>query len=101
MKKRVLQLIVCACFCLVAKSGNCETVHQAETKWVRVYYVNGHSEWITRVEVKDGHVKQLIMNHGGSRPFPVSEIDEDGVGKGTDFRGSRWEFLGYTNAPSK
>jgi hypothetical protein len=61
---------------------------------IRVYYVNGHSEWKAKALVINGQVKTILLR-GSQRPFTRSEIDCSGFGSGIDFRGMPWEFHGW------
>lgn len=61
---------------------------------IRIYYVNGHSEWEAKVLVVNNQVKAIILR-GCQRPITRSKIDSLGFGSGIDFRGMPWEFHGF------
>lgn len=67
---------------------------QAAIRRIRVYYVNGHSEWEAKALVINNQVKTIILR-GCQRPITKSKIDSSGFGSGIDFRGMPWEFHGW------
>ena len=68
---------------------------QATIRRIRVYYVNGHSEWEAKALVTNDQVKAIIFRGTQNRPFAKSKIDSSGFGSGVDFRGMPWEFHGW------
>jgi hypothetical protein len=68
--------------------------NQPTARKIRVYYVNGHSEWEATVLVVHDQVKAIIFR-GSQRPISRSKIDSLGFGSGVDFRGMPWEFHGF------
>lgn len=67
---------------------------QAAIRRIRVYYVNGHSEWEAKALVINDQVKAIIFKTN-QRPVIRSIIDSSGFGSGVDFRGLPWEFHGF------
>ncbi|MFA6213288.1 MAG: hypothetical protein WC714_27885 [Candidatus Obscuribacterales bacterium] len=69
--------------------------YQATTRKIRIYYVNGHRQWEAKAQVVNGQVKAILFGAKRNRPFASSKIDNNGFGRGIDFRGQPWEFHGY------
>lgn len=67
---------------------------QAAIRRIRVYYVNGHSEWEAKALIIGDQVKAIIFKTN-QRPVIRSKIDSSGFGSGVDFRGQPWEFHGF------
>jgi len=67
----------------------------ATIKPLNVFYVNTNTQWQARAEIKNGHVDRLIFRSGLERPFDSSHNDNNGQGKGIDFRGKVWLFRGF------
>ena len=67
---------------------------------IQCCYASSGNSYPLDADVDGNEVKRVYFEKGGWVDFDDSEIDDSGVGHGTDEQGKEWEFEGFISEPS-
>lgn len=73
--------------------------HLGKVTLIVFNYSSGH-EYTLDADLEEGEVQRLYFPKGGWVDFISSDIDNDGIGTGTDEEGRQWEFRGLADGSS-
>ncbi len=68
---------------------------------IQCTYSSSGNSYPLDADIDGTEVKRVYFEKGGWVDFDESEIDESGVGHGTDEQGKDWEFEGFVSEPDE